>query len=938
MADGYTRRAGASAVLGAVSATVVLIAVLAAFLTALAAPAAAELPAELLEQYGDQGLYFEEHAFGGLAVYHHRRTIDEAVVEKDYIVYQLDASTGELVSRKTHWRDDLPDHLPRPLISRSEAEAHVDGDVRFSRLYVISPESDVFPFVPAPSNPCWVVTSIGTSGHAEITAVDAVTGDVLGPGVPPPFTAYSLTGPIYFGPCASSWNPWSSNAMQWFNLMGYTTEHVVWPGEVEVQAAIQSSDVALFYELAHGGSNSFANGCSGGQYAVSTNDDMVEVWINEYTKMPFTFLGSCDGMCSTGDETFSHEFRKGSTDETVTVGYCGMSEEWCADCWIQSIDWQTALFTYMSQGWTVRSAFDQANADYPDCGGPGCMRFAGDEGLAVVPLIERGGAPWSVVYEGDTGDSGRGAGVAWGDCDLDGDLDLYVANWDGPNRLFRLDADGIYRDATAAPLDDAGAGTGVAWGDYDNDGDLDLYVGNSDGANKLFRNDGGVFADATTGPLGDESETYGVTWIDFDGDGDLDVYVANNGPNKVLQNVGAPTWEFVDTVCYPLADDGNSRCAAWADYDLDGDLDLYLVTHGGANKLLENFGSCAFGDVTYDPLDDGGFGTGAAWGDYDNDGDPDLYLSKVFAGNRLLRNDGASGFTDATPTLLADTGNGTGAAWGDYDNDGDLDLFLANSTTPNRLFENLGGPAWEFADASSGPIAGDGSTWGAAWADYDADGDLDLYVANDGANRLLRNDVGSDGHWLEVRLRGTYSSRCAIGARVRVVAGGVSMTREVCGGSGYLSQNSLPVEFGLGSAAVADTLEVRWLSGLVERAVGVDADQVIEVMEGEWTTGIAGQGASGSETVLHGNFPNPFNPVTLISYDLPAPAVVDLRVYDLSGRLVRTLADAEIAVAGRHTTPWDGRDDAGRDVASGVYFYRLETGEESLSRRMILLK
>jgi len=114
--------------------------------------------------------------------------------------------------------------------------------------------------------------------------------------------------------------------------------------------------------------------------------------------------------------------------------------------------------------------------------------------------------------------------------------------------------------------------------------------------------------------------------------------------------------------------------------------------------------------------------------------------------------------------------------------------------------------------------------------------------------------------------------------------------------------------------------------------------QVLEVMEGEWSTGVAGYGSPGPDAVLHGNFPNPFNPVTLISYDLPGPAVVALRVYDLSGRLVRTLTDAEPVAAGRHTTPWDGQDDAGRDVASGVYFYRLETGEESLSRRMILLK
>ncbi len=893
--------------------------------------------AELMEQYGDADRHFEELTIGDKLVYYHQRTIGDAVVEKDQIVYQLDPTSRELLARKVHWRDDLEGRLPEPVIAREDAEALVSGEVRFSDLYIISPESDVFPLDPTPVNPCWVVASVGAHGFMELTVVDAVDGVVLGPGIPPPYTAYSLTGPWYFEPCSGFWDAWSSNAMQWLDSMGYDTEHIIWPDEASVRGAVQSVEIAMFYELAHGGSNAFTNGCSGGQYGIHTTDDDIEGWIAGYSKMPFTFLGSCYGMCSTGDESFSHEFRKGSFEETATVGYCQMSETWCADCWVQSIDWQDAFFEYLSLGWTVKDAHDQANADYPSCGGPACMRFAGDQEFAIVPVVQRGGAPWVLVHEGDQNDPGAGAGVAWGDYDNDGDLDLYVANSDGPNKLFRND-DGVFVDATTPPLDDAGVGSGVAWGDYDEDGDLDLYVGNSPGANKLFRNDDGSFFDATTDPLDDEGEANGVSWVDFDGDGDLDLYVTNDGPNKLFQNVGAPSWEFVDTQCFNLDDPGNTKCAAWADYDGDGDVDVYLVNRMGANKLLENVGPCAFGDVTNGPLGDAGAGMGAAWGDYDNDGDPDLFLSAIFAGDKLLRNDGGGAFTDVTTPLLADTGHGTSVAWGDYDNDGDLDLYVANNMARNRLFENLGGPTWEFADASTSPIDDNGAAFGAAWGDYDNDGDLDLYVANDGANRFFRNEVGGDNHWLEVRLTGTVSNRSAIGARVRVVAGGSSMTREICGGSGYLSQNSLPVEFGLGSAAVAETLEVRWLSGLVERATGVEADQVIVMMEGEWTTGIAGAGATGTDTVLLGNFPNPFNPVTLISYDLPEPTAIDLAVYDLSGRLVRTLVDSELREGGRHTTPWDGRDERGLPVASGVYFYRLTATGESLSRRMILLK
>jgi flagellar hook assembly protein FlgD len=123
----------------------------------------------------------------------------------------------------------------------------------------------------------------------------------------------------------------------------------------------------------------------------------------------------------------------------------------------------------------------------------------------------------------------------------------------------------------------------------------------------------------------------------------------------------------------------------------------------------------------------------------------------------------------------------------------------------------------------------------------------------------------------------------------------------------------------------------------VERATDVAADQVLQVTEGIWT-GVSDQASVGARAILHGNSPNPFNPVTLIQYELPAAGSVDLAVYGLSGRLVRTLVAGELFVAGGQTTPWNGRDDDGRAVASGVYFYRLEVGGEVLTRRMVLLK
>ena len=136
----------------------------------------------------------------------------------------------------------------------------------------------------------------------------------------------------------------------------------------------------MFYEIAHGGSDSFANSCDSWGYFEMTTAGDIESWIDDYPCMRFTFIASCDGMCQTGDGSFSYEFRKGGTNSTVTVGYCGMSANYCSLCWEYSLSWQDALFNYMYAGWTVKDAYDQAQADYPACAGSNnCMRFAGDE-------------------------------------------------------------------------------------------------------------------------------------------------------------------------------------------------------------------------------------------------------------------------------------------------------------------------------------------------------------------------------------------------------------------------------------------------------------------------------------------------------------------------------------------------------------------------------
>jgi hypothetical protein len=305
--------------------------------------------------------------------------------------------------------------------------------------------------------------------------------------------------------------------------------------------------------------------------------------------------------------------------------------------------------------------------------------------------------------------------------------------------------------------------------------------------------------------------------------------------------------------------------------------------------------------------------------------------------NRLLRNNDGI-FEDVTSGPLGDTADGNGVAWGDYDNDGDLDLYVVNYFGSNRLLRNEGPPDWSFVDRTISPLDNDRGGRGVAWGDYDNDGDLDIYLANySSGNKLFKNGEGSGNHWIHVNLRGTVSNTSAIGARVRVVSGGASQIRELSAGSGFLSQNSLAAEFGLGTSTVVDTLEVRWPSGTVQRLSGLVADQFVLLVEDDGT-GVHDDLIAQPRYALHGNFPNPFNPSTMISYELPGRATVSLRVYNMSGRLVRDLVDSELHSAGLHARSWDGRDNQGRTVASGVYYCRLTADGQALSRHMVLLK
>ena len=473
--------------------------------------------------------------------------------------------------------------------------------------------------------------------------------------------------------------------------------------------------------------------------------------------------------------------------------------------------------------------------------------------IILVAFLMVTGAHAQVVFTDITEEAGIALeewlteSVAWGDYDNDGDEDLYLTV-DGPNHLFRNDGGGRFTDVTeTAGVGNQGFSVGTAFGDLDNDCDLDLYVVNfSGGLDVLYRNDGPTgpggayrFTDITRAAgTNIERSSRGMAFIDYDRDGLLDIFVTAIGPNILYRNLGDLQFQNIAGSLGLDQDDQGVGVVA-ADVNDDGWPDLFTGNRSSdfSNLFINQGGS--FVDLAGGAgITARGLGMGVAAFDIDNDLDTDLYwTSWPEVANALYENRGGVLFANVATASATDDPLGWGISVnaGDVDLDGWQDLFVTNgfsdASGPNVLFRNLGDGA--FADITSALGGGAFDGRGVAFADFDNDGDLDLVVTADmnEPNRLWRNDSPTDHHWLGLRLRGTRSNRSAIGARVVVTTAEGSYVQEVSGGAGRGSQNSLPLEFGLGSATVVEELTIRWPSGFVQIRRDVAVDRYITITE-----------------------------------------------------------------------------------------------------------
>ena len=495
-------------------------------------------------------------------------------------------------------------------------------------------------------------------------------------------------------------------------------------------------------------------------------------------------------------------------------------------------------------------------------------------------------------------------GVALFDYDNDGFLDIFFTNGaaipslekSDPsyyNRLFHNNGDGTFTDVTEkAGLRGIGYSMGVAAGDYDNDGFVDLYITGVNHNQLLHNNGDGTFTDVTEkagvgGIIPKLGKAWSVAagWLDYNNDGLLDLFVVNylnytiktatpcvqqglpaycspvdflGMPNLLYRNNGDGTFTDVSEQSHISQYVGKGMGLAFADYDNDGFSDIFVSNDTFENYLFHNNRDGTFTNVAttagvaYNAFGNAIAGMGADFRDIDNDGKPDIFETAMFGeGFPLYKNLGDGQFQDVTSAAGLNALTSHSTAWGvgifDFDNDGKKDLFTSNSdildnsmelahrpfALPNRVFHNKGNLTFEDASATAGTsflVAAPHR--GAAFGDLNNDGRIDAVVTVlNGPPEIWMNRSNNRNHWLILKLVGVKSNRDGLGTTVKITTALGAQYNRATTALSYNSSSDKRVHFGLGTADIAESIELAWPSGIKQVLKNVKADQILTVTE-----------------------------------------------------------------------------------------------------------